>query len=401
MAADTSRTFYRDLPPVPAAQGMCDVALHRDVPGDWCVVIVDIVGSTDAIARGKYKEVNTVAASAITAILNVLGQGDAAYIFGGDGATLLVPAALAFDVATALYGTREMAREAFQLDMRAGIVFAGELQDRGAPVRVAKTAVAPGVHQSAMSGDGIALAEKLVKDKTAGAKYDITALFDARMLAAKPADFTGLQCRWQPLETRNGVDLSLIVLARSGDDGEKAALYRQVLDEINTICGGADGWKPVSPQQLNLAATPKGVTRETAAHTAGHGRGAYIKYMSRAVLLTLIGKICLALGIRAGDFDGASYRQTTAQNNDYIKFDNILRAVMDVTAEQQARLAGYLDGLYRAGKIFYGIHAASSALMTCLVFDYGSSHFHFVDGADGGYALAAKQMKQQMKDQQT
>lgn len=36
--------------------------------------------------------------------------------------------------------------------------------------------------------------------------------------------------------------------------------------------------------------------------------------------------------------------------------------------------------------------------MTCLIFDYDRDHFHFVDAADGGYALAAKQMKAQMAE---
>jgi hypothetical protein len=36
--------------------------------------------------------------------------------------------------------------------------------------------------------------------------------------------------------------------------------------------------------------------------------------------------------------------------------------------------------------------------MTCLVFERGGQQVHFVDGADGGYALAAKDMKQRMKE---
>ena len=37
------------------------------------------------------------------------------------------------------------------------------------------------------------------------------------------------------------------------------------------------------------------------------------------------------------------------------------------------------------------------ALMTCLVFEREGRQVHFVDGADGGYALAAKAMKARMK----
>ena len=35
--------------------------------------------------------------------------------------------------------------------------------------------------------------------------------------------------------------------------------------------------------------------------------------------------------------------------------------------------------------------------MTCLVFDLTSAeHVHFIDGADGGFALAARQLKEQI-----
>jgi hypothetical protein len=35
--------------------------------------------------------------------------------------------------------------------------------------------------------------------------------------------------------------------------------------------------------------------------------------------------------------------------------------------------------------------------MTCLVFERDGRQVHFVDGADGGYTLAAKKMKERMR----
>jgi hypothetical protein len=35
--------------------------------------------------------------------------------------------------------------------------------------------------------------------------------------------------------------------------------------------------------------------------------------------------------------------------------------------------------------------------VTCLVRDYNTEHVHFLDAANGGYALAAKGMKAQLK----
>jgi hypothetical protein len=61
------------------------------------------------------------------------------------------------------------------------------------------------------------------------------------------------------------------------------------------------------------------------------------------------------------------------------------------------RLRRELDALYDEGRIYYGLHESSQALMTCYVqgLDDGA-HVHFVDGGSGGYALAAKQLKRQM-----
>lgn len=398
MDASSSRSFYKDLPPIQSGGGMLDIAQHHVIPDDWCVVIVDIVNSTKAIEAGKYKDVNMISASSITAVLNAAGREEIAYIFGGDGATLLVPAALAYDVAAALYGTRLMSEEIFNLEMRAGIVFAEKLREMNAPVRVAKMGVAPGVYQATLSGDGVTLAERIVKDKTEGAKHDITALFPKHTLAAKPPDFKGLQCRWQPLYARNGVDLSIIVQARQGDDAQKAALYADMLGNIEELCGPAAQWKPVSAGQLTLGNTPAALATESKVQTHKQGRKAYLKYLWDTVLMSSIGKVMFALGLKAGTLDGKTYKKSLESHNDYIKFDNTLRLVMDVSQEKETSLRHYFDILVKQGQIFYGIHSAPSALMTCIIFDYASQHFHFIDGSDGGYALAAKQLKQQVKE---
>jgi hypothetical protein len=393
--ASPSRRFYKDLPAVAASEGMCDVSHHRPVPDDWCVVVTDIVASTAAIERGQYKDVNMVSASAITAVVNATDRQEIAYIFGGDGATLLIPAELAFDVAGALYGTRLMAREAFNLEMRAGIISVEDLRKKGAGVRVARTEISPGVCLAAMSGEGITLAEKLVKSRATAKDHDVETLFSPRMLAMKPPSFRGLECRWQPLQSRKGINVSLIILAREGDDAAKAALYGEILERIGALCGSWEDWRPVSDSQLNLSARPERLKGEAKVRTTGQKPWRRLAYLSYITVLTLGGKLLMATGLKAGSFDGRKYRNETARNSDYIKFDNALRLIMDLTAEQKAALEQTLEAFVADGRIFYGLHAASQALMTCLVFDYGN-HVHFVDGADGGYALAAKAMKQQM-----
>jgi hypothetical protein len=44
----------------------------------------------------------------------------------------------------------------------------------------------------------------------------------------------------------------------------------------------------------------------------------------------------------------------------------------------------------RRGVARYGLHRQSDALMTCFTPTVFGHHFHFIDGAAGGYAMAAK-----------
>ena len=55
-----------------------------------------------------------------------------------------------------------------------------------------------------------------------------------------------------------------------------------------------------------------------------------------------------------------------------------------------------LEAAYKDGVAFYGTHRQDKAMMTCFVPSIETDdHVHFVDGADGGYTLAAEQLKHQ------
>ena len=72
--------------------------------------------------------------------------------------------------------------------------------------------------------------------------------------------------------------------------------------------------------------------------------------------------------------------------------------VIDCTRAEADGIESILKAAREQNHIEYGLHRASSALMTCFV---GSTddggHVHFIDGADGGYALAAQELKSQIE----
>ena len=61
------------------------------LPADWSVIVSDIQGSTQAIEAGRYRDVNTVGTSCIAAVRNALDGYEFPYVFGGDGASLVLP----------------------------------------------------------------------------------------------------------------------------------------------------------------------------------------------------------------------------------------------------------------------------------------------------------------------
>ena len=91
------------------------------------------------------------------------------------------------------------------------------------------------------------------------------------------------------------------------------------------------------------------------------------------------------------------YIDELVENSDFRKFDGVLRMVMDGTEAQYQRLRAYLEAQRREGRLAYGMHRSREALLTCIVFSYNGNHVHFVDGSDGGYAIAARELKAQLK----
>jgi len=85
--------FYSQIDAFDDFAEIANIDNYVVAPDDWHVVISDVEGSTRTIAEGRYKEVNMIGAACINAVLNLTTGGEIPYVFGGDGATLLVPAA--------------------------------------------------------------------------------------------------------------------------------------------------------------------------------------------------------------------------------------------------------------------------------------------------------------------
>src|SRR4029077_3425669 len=83
------------------------------------------------------------------------------------------------------------------------------------------------------------------------------------------------------------------------------------------------------------------------------------------------------------------------ENSDFRKFDDSLRMVLDCTPQLAAEIKDCLKAAAAGGVIRYGVHRQNAAMMTCFMpSPINQNHVHFIDGAQGGDALAASALKE-------
>jgi hypothetical protein len=369
---------------VPAFESFAEVVRpghYRALPDDWWLAVTDVVGSTAAIAAGRYKTVNMAGASAISATMNALGGGSFPFVFGGDGATFAVWGEAHARVADALARTARWVADDLDLKLRAALVPMAAVREAGCEASVARFRAAPDATYAMFAGGGVAWATQVMK----AGRFAI-----APAGAAERPDLSGLSCRWTPMEARHGAIVSLIVQARPGAEPE--AFARAVEAVLALVSRLAREGHPVPEDGPGFAWPPAGLDLEARA-----SRRRDQSVASRRAQLGVATAIAWGLDRtrwKVGGFDPLRYRRTTARNADYRKYDDGLRLTIDCDDATVAKIEAVLAAAREQGQLDFGIHRQRSALMTCIVPSFmRDDHFHFVDGAEGGYTRAALAIK--------
>ena len=369
--------FYAAIPVFDSFAEVMKPSSYRPLPEDWVVGFSDVVGSTKAIAQGRYKAVNMVGAGVIAAVANALGRRPFAFVFGGDGASFAVSAADAPRAEEALKAMAVFAREELEMELRVASVPLATIRAAGRDVRVARFAASPHCAYAMFAGGGLTWVET-------EAKRGGYALAPAPP-GARP-DLSDLSCRWSVAPAAHGIILSVIVVSR-GEDPRFGVLVAEI---VEMAMGAQDGGRPITLSSLAAGWPGQAIALETAA-SARPGRSR-LKLRLAATAKFLLGLTFHKLKLKAGDFDAAAYASDVAANADFRKFDDGLRMTLDCSPE----FADALEERLRAARDIaeYGAFRQDHALMTCFVPSISDrGHVHFVDGAGGGYAMAAQAMK--------
>ncbi|MGA1263114.1 MAG: DUF3095 domain-containing protein [Prochlorothrix sp.] len=387
--------FYAELPALQQFADLVNPANYQDAPKDWYALVTDIHGSTRAIEEGRYKDVNLLGASSIIAVLNAIGHLDIPFVFGGDGASLLVPPHCLPAGRKALLGVRRLAATAFGLDLRVGAVPVETIQAQS-QLKVAKFSLTPTYDQASFMGGGITYATDLLKTNPL---YQFEETEDSRR-GDLGVNLTGLECRWREIPSPQGQTLSIIVAATTLPHPDRSLtkyqVYQIFLDKIKEIYGTPEQYNPITPQALQLTLNPRKLWAEVKARSQSSSLRSRLQYWVQVTFETLLGIVLMALKLEDGGVNWGNYKEEVCFASDYQKIDDVLRMIIASNPDRTAQLIQALDEYSQAGLLTYGLHVSDRALLTCLIFEGRDRHLHLVDGADGGYALAAKALKAQL-----
>jgi hypothetical protein len=253
-------------------------------------------------------------------------------------------------------------------------------------ILVARHRVSAHYIQSALFGGGAAHVERALK------RGGLPGEFHVRADATAEADYGGLECRWSEIPSPQDETVALIVDARGPADSA-LRVYSAVMERIRSIYGEPENCRPVARDGLSVSLARRVLDNELG--LTAWRRGALARALARAVLRlnVMAGWVLLRSGVRWRGTDWSTYEADLVANTDFRKFDGSLRLVLSGTAAQRGDLTAYLEARREAGDLAYGLHVAKSAVMTCLIEERQGAHFHFVDGAGGGYAAAALALK--------
>ena len=390
--SDSNENFYSSLSILSEFNAIDDLNSFHPAPDDWLIVIADIKNSTQSVNAGQYKQVNMVGASCITAVLNALGDIQIPFVFGGDGATMLIPGPVQATVKTALNSVRALALSEFQIQLRIGFVPISKVRKAHRDVLVAKYQISTGNALAMFSGGGIELADQLIKADNSCRLYAV-----AERPSQAPPDLTGLSCRWQPLRSSKGQMICLLIQVLDENMQNRHQNLSDVLSQISEILdNNISNSNPVTKRTLRFNWPPDGLKMEA---VLTKGQQSFARRYLFVLYQSFIQSVLERFNLSAGNYNAPEYRKELQMNADYRRFDDTLRLVLDCSENQIIRITKMLEKKHQSKKIAYGLHKTDQAQMTCLIFSLEHhEHIHFIDGSDGGFWAAAVEYKKQIKN---
>ena len=376
--------FYRDIkaleiPVTKALEDHCFFAL----PSDWHVVIADIKNSTAAVAEGRHNDVNLIAAGSLIAALNIAKEKsvEIPFFFSGDGGAVIVPGEIVDDVMAGLQRHNENAFKNFALTMHIGCMSVATISSGGASLRIAKVQIGQNLTKALLVGNGLKTAEQHIKRKSGNGSENLSADLDVNM--------KGLECRWDKVKPPTDENEIVCYLVEATNQAQQTEVYREVLVKIDEIYGPLEGRSPLSKNRLRLLLNLKKIETEMKVKFGGWR----LRYYIGTLLENFLGLFFFGMNLKLGGIKGQDYLSQLIANADTLTIDGRINTIISGKSDKRKQLIKYLKAQEEKGILIFGHHISKESIMTCYIENINAKHIHFVDGSDGGYTEAAKELK--------
>lgn len=372
-----NQNFYKEMTSFQKIRAAFDDRNYLELPADWFILVTDIKNSTIAVTEGKYKEVNMAGVLSIISVKNALHDESIPFVFGGDGATLAVPQASIQNALEALKVCQQRVHQEFNLHLRYGSIQYVELQKQGFKVEIAKFELSKGNEIAMLRGSGLAEAENKIK---------VSMNEQTIANSAVSTTFEGLECRWNPIPTKRGQFLSVIIQPASPND---TSVLSATAEKIFSIMQSE---LSLDFDQLPKTWPPIHLKQEIKIRF-GNGIQAFIRITIAYAWTFLVSKLIKNVK-KDSDNGGSRYLNQLITNTDHFKIEGSLKFVIDTNREERDQIIAMLDQAQREKKIFFGFNESQFAVITCFVRSI-TNHIHFIDGGNGGYTKASVMLKSQ------
>ena len=385
----SSKLFFSNLPAThtPLSDLLGRAQEFAPVPDDWYLIMTDIERSSSHFAADHYQEINLVAVSSISIVLNISKAYGVflPFVYGGDGATLIVPPIMVEECRHRLATLQANAQKRFGMTLRVSAIPVRDVHSAGFLIRVAKILVSSHYHQAVFLGDGLRYAEALMKQET---KYAL-----APDTEQWPIDLTGLECKWNALYPPRGLEEIVCLIVVPNNAADAPQVFGEVLYQLDDIYGSFIDRHPIRPDTLSPTTHWKTIWH--ASHLR-HGRARFTYIFQHLIMGLGVEIQTLFHRIRRLVHKKSDMRDLTT-SSDTLKIDNTLKTIFAGSTASRARLVQWLKTEEAHGKLTYGMSVTDSAVMTCYIQESQKTHIRFIDGFGGGYTRAAIALKQKLK----
>ncbi|MBA3674803.1 MAG: DUF3095 domain-containing protein [Chitinophagaceae bacterium] len=387
--------FYKDLEPIrrPIKDVLAEQKLFTNFPDNWHVVVADIVNSTQAVKTGKHDDVNLIAAGSLIAAINAAKpfNTEIAYFFGGDGGTVIVPDEIVNKILSGLNAHKINSLKNFSLELRVGSITIGEIIKAGHELKVAKVEIGKGYNKSVVIGNGLKYAENIIKDNYLQDKESIE--HQLLTIDSSELNLEGLECRWDRIKPLTSSLEVVCLLIEAVNFKNQSTVYRDVMIKLDEIYGEADKRHPITMNRLQLLTTFLKFKKEMMVRYSKWKIGHFLK----AFFETLIGRLYFKYNWKVNDLKGQEYLEQVIAFSDTLTIDGRINTIVSGTKENRLRLLEYLNQQEQKGLLIFGHFVSTESIMTCYIENRNDKHIHFLDGSNGGYTEAAKELKPKLQ----